>query len=95
MVKMSSSNAGGASLIHVWGTEIPQSVAKIYNKITCAGTSLVVQCLRLHAHIAGGRGSIPGQGGSHMLQGMDKIMIVVGQEAKIGTILSKSGHISS
>ena len=54
----------------------------------------MVQCLRLHAPIAGDRGPIPGQGRSHMLQGMDKIMIVMGQEAKIGTILSKSEHIS-
>ena len=34
-----------------------------------AGTSLVVQWLRLHAPNAGGLGSIPGQGTrSHMLQ---------------------------
>ena len=35
----------------------------------CEGTSLVVQCLRLHAPNAGGLGLIPGQGPrSHMPQ---------------------------
>ena len=31
-------------------------------KVPCTGTSLVVQWLRLHAHKAGGAGSIPGWG---------------------------------
>ena len=37
-----------------------------------AGTSLVVQRLRLHASNAGGKGLTPGQGRSHMPHGTAK-----------------------
>ena len=41
-------------------------------KIGIRGTSLVVQWLRFCASTAGGVGSFPGQGRSHMLQGAAK-----------------------
>ena len=51
------------------------------------GTSLVVQCLRLHAPKAGDPGSIPGQGTrSHMLQ----LRVCVLQQRQIPSTATKS-----